>query len=37
MQLANSIKYLRKHNLISNSMTDKKINSIITIAKELKD
>ena len=37
MQLANSIKYLRKHNLISNSMTDEKINSIITIAKELKD
>lgn len=37
MQLANSIKYLRKHGLISNSMTDEKINSILTIAKELKE
>lgn len=37
MQLANSIKYLRKHNLISNSMTDEKINSILNIVKELKN
>ena len=37
MHLAKSIKYMRNKGIITNEMTDAKINSILEIARNLRD